>query len=143
MDAASFASTTSAKMAGSAPAATYRIDDERAAKSPSTEALIDRQATDQTGGQHPISRQTLRLVWRKIRKRKAGSGKRIVGGDRAGGVAGDEAIADPAPYVLRGQLVKIPVEQRDAAGERLPIVGCTERCDGKPVRHYRSRIRRR
>src|ERR1700722_4178870 len=88
---------------------TRRVNDERTAEPPAAKALIDRQAANQTGGKHAISRQAFGFVRRKVRERKAGSGEGVIGGDRSIGGACNEAIADPPPNVLRRQLMQIAV----------------------------------
>ena len=102
--------------AGGAPG---RIDNERTAQPLSAKALIHRQAADQAGREQAIARQALRLLRRKIGKRKTRRGEGIVGGNRPRRVAGDEAVADPPPDVLRRQLTEIAVKRRDAAGKFL------------------------
>jgi hypothetical protein len=115
----SLASTTIAKIAGSARAK-CSVDDERATKPLPFVRGRDGKSTNQASRQHGIARKALRLLRGNFTDRDARGGKGVKSGNLVAlPYYGHEAITDPALRVLACQLAQIAVEWFDAAREAL------------------------
>ena len=97
---------------------------------------IDGKPSNQDGRKHGITRQPLGLVRRQIRESKTGCRERIEGCDSISfPVNRDEAIAEPAAYILSHMLAKIFVERLHAASEFTAVVRRTENFEPEAETH--------